>query len=87
MAEGAGLPVPEGTACGEWSWPQRARPQKTKGRRGQVEGVHGVLRDRKEVVREGVNEDTMWIRYPMVESVTKSVVQTRTDFSGEPSVY
>ena len=37
----------------KWSWPQRARP---------VEGVHGVLPDKEEVVRESVNEDAMQVR-------------------------
>ena len=36
---------------------------KTKGRRRQVEEVHGVLPDREEDVREDVNEDTMQIRH------------------------
>ena len=31
--------------------------QKTKGRRRQVKGVHGVLLDREEVVRRDVNKD------------------------------
>ena len=50
----------------------------------QVKGVLGVLPDREEVVRKGVNEDTMEIRNHGRQSVTKCTVQTRTDFSGEP---
>ena len=87
MAEGAGrrtLPVPGGTACGGTA--PAGKTPKTKGRRRHVKGVHGVLPDREEVVREGVNEDTMQIRYHGRESMTKGTVQTRTDFSGEPLV-
>ena len=35
---------------------------KTKGRGRQVEGVHRVLPDREEIVRESVDKDTMQIR-------------------------
>ena len=36
---------------------------KTKGRKRKVKGVHRVLPDREEVVREDVNKDAMQIRY------------------------
>ena len=57
---------------------------KTTGRRRQVKGVHGVVPEWEEVVREDVNKDTMQIRHHGRESVTKCTVQTRTDCSGEP---
>ena len=41
---------------------------KTKGRRRKVKGVHGVLPDWEEVVREDVNKDTMQIRHHGGES-------------------
>ena len=89
MAEWAGgrtLRVPGGTACGGVVMAPAGKTPKTKGRRRQVKGVHGVLPDREDVVRESVNEDTMRIRNHGAESVTKGTVQTRTDFTGEPPV-
>ena len=62
ITEGAGgrtLPVPGGTACGRVVMAPAGKSPKTKGRRRQVKGVHGVLPDREEVVREGVLVDTM----------------------------
>ena len=89
MAEEAGgrtLPVLGGTACGGVVIAPASKTPKTKGRRRQVKGVHWVLPDREEVVRESVNEDTMQIRNHGRESVTKGTVQTRTDFTGGPPV-
>ena len=65
MAEGAGgrtLLVPGGTACGGVVMAPAGKAPKTKGRRRQVKGVHGVLPDREEAVRESVNKDAMQIR-------------------------
>ena len=62
MAEGASgrtLPVP---ACGGVVMAPTGKTSKTKGRRRQVKGVFGVLSDREEVVRKGVNKDIMEIR-------------------------
>ena len=59
---------------------------KTKGRRRQVEGVHGVLPGREEVVRGDVNKDAMQVRHHGRESVTKGMVKTGIDFTGKPSV-
>ena len=88
MAEGASgraLPVTRGTACGgSGHGPQRARPPKTKGGRREVEGVHGVVPDREEVVRGDVNKDAMQVRHHGREPVTKVTVKTRIDFTGEP---
>ena len=87
MAKGAGgraLPVTRRTACGGVVMAPAGKTPKTKGRRQQVKGAHGVLPDWEEVVREDVNKDTMQIRHHGRESVTKGTVQTRTDFSGEP---
>ena len=47
----------------EWSWRQRARPQRRKAEGGRLKGVHAVLLDWEEVVREDVNKDTMQIRH------------------------
>ena len=57
---------------------------KTKSRRRKIEGVHGVLNDMEEVVREDVNEDTMQIRHRGGEPVAKVTVQTKADLLGEP---
>ena len=54
MAEGASrraLPVTRGTAYGGVVMAPAGKTPETKGRRRQVEGVHGVLPDREEVVR------------------------------------
>ena len=59
---------------------------KTKGRRRQVEGVHGVLPDREEGVRGDVNKDAMQVRHHDRELVTKGTVKTRIDFTGKPLV-
>ena len=63
-----------------------SKTPKTKGRRRQVEGVHGVLPDREEVVRESVDKDAMQVRHHGREPVTKGTVKTRIDFTGEPLV-
>ena len=89
MAKGAGgsaLPVTRGTACGGVVMAPTGKTPKTKGRRRQVEGVHGVLPDREDVVRESVNKDAMQVRNHGREPVTKGTVQTRTDFTGKPLV-
>ena len=55
MAKGAGgraLLVTRGTACGGVVMAPAGKTPKTNGRGRQVEGVHGVLPDREEVVRE-----------------------------------
>ena len=57
MAEGASgraLPVTRGTACGGVVMATAGKTPKTKGGRRQVEGVHGVIPDREEVVRGDV---------------------------------
>ena len=54
VTEGAGgrtLPMTRGTPCGGVVMAPAGKTPKTKGRRRQVEGVHGVLPDREEVVR------------------------------------
>ena len=82
MAEGASgraLPVTRGTACGGVVM----TPQ-TKGGRRQVEGVHGVVPDREEVVRGDVSKDAMQVRHHRREPVTKVTVKTRIDFTGKP---
>ena len=89
MAEGASgraLPVTRGTACGGVVMAPAGKTPKTKGRRRKVKGVHGVLLDWEEVVREDVNEDTMQVRYHGREPVTKGTVKTRIDFTGKPLV-
>ena len=58
----------------------------TKGGRRQVEGVHGVIPDREEVVRRDLNKDAMQVRHQSRESVTKATVKTRIDFTGKPLV-
>ena len=62
MVKGVGgraLPVTKGTACGGMFMAPAGKTPKTKGRRKKVKGVHGVLPDWEEVVREDVNEDAM----------------------------
>ena len=62
MVKGVGgraLPVTKGTACGGMFMAPVGKTPKTKGRRKKVKGVHGVLPDWEEVVREDVNEDAM----------------------------
>ena len=89
MAEGASgraLLVTRGTACGGVVMAPAGKTPKTKGRRRQVEGVHGVLPDREEVVRGDVNKDDMQVRHHGREPVTKGTVKTRIDFTGKPLV-
>ena len=65
MAKGAGgrpLQVTRGTACGGRVMAPARKTPKTKGRGRQVEGVHRVLPDREEVVRESVDKDAMLVR-------------------------
>ena len=86
MAEGASgssLPVTSGTACGRVV--VAAAGQDPKDER-QVEGVHGVLPDREEVVRGDVKKDAMQVRHHGREPVTKGTVETRIDFRGKPLV-
>ena len=78
MAERAGgktLPVPGRTACGGVVMTPAGKTPKTKGKRRQVNGAHGVFPDREKVVREGVNEDIMQMKH-----------QSRIDFSGKQTV-
>ena len=89
VTEGAGgrtLPMTRGTACGGVVMAPAGKTPKTKGRRRQVEGVHGVLPDREEVVRGDVNKDGMQVRHHGRESVTKGTVKTGIDFTGTPLV-
>ena len=58
----------------------------TKGGRRQVEGVHGVIPDREEVVRGDVNKDAMQVRHHGKEPATKGTVKTRSNFTGKPLV-
>ena len=55
------MPMTRGTACA-------GKTPKTKGRRRQVKGAHGVLPDRDEVFRESVKKDAMQIK-KMAESL------------------
>ena len=64
----------------------KGKTPKTKGRRRQVEGAHGVLLDREEVVRGDVNKDAMQVRHHGREPVTKGTVKTGIDFTGKPLV-
>ena len=73
-------------ACGRVVMAPAGKTPKMKGRRRQVERVHGVLNDRKEVVRGDVNKDTMQVRQHGRESVTKGTVKTEIDFTGKPLV-
>ena len=78
MAEGAGgrtLPMTRGTACGRVVMAPAGKTPKMEDRRRQVEGVHGVLPGREEVVRGDVNKDTMQSRHHGRESVTKGMVK------------
>ena len=86
MAVGAGgrtLLVPGGTTCGGVFMAPAGKTPKTKSRRRQVKGVHGVLPDREEIVREGVNEDTMQIRYHG-RGLTSRESYRWSDEGGEP---
>ena len=67
----------------EWSWPQRARPQRRKAGGGKVKGVHWFSLDKEEVVRGSVNKDAMQVRHNGREPVKKNTVKTRIDFTGK----
>ena len=89
MTEGAGggtLPMTRGTAGGRFFMAPAGKTPETKGRRRQVEGIHGVLPGREEVVRGDINKDAMQVRHHGRESVTKGTVKTGIDFTGKPLV-
>ena len=70
MTEGAGgktLPVPGGTACGGVVVAPAGKTPKTKGRRRQVKGEHGVLPDREDVTKGTVETRTDIMGEPPVE--------------------
>ena len=75
-----------GTACGGVVVAPAGKTPQTKGGRRQVEGVHGVIPDREEVVRGDVNKDAMQVRHHGREPVTKVTVKTRIDHTGKPLV-